>query len=270
MTANEEQWETAVVTPGGESVVNDRLRTSVCSFLNLYNLVFMNYKEGQDIEIDFFYAIPPGDENQSSDGAWIGLWPADADPLSLPSPSANWKYICSNSQDDSSCEEANPTTGWVTLNGDSVDGMSWPLTSGTWMVHLIAGGMMDNTSYQSLASSEAFTIGVTEIPVDCNDAPQDSNPENLHLVPTDGANINKMAFGSCFKPTSQTAGPALWQHVRSNFGGEGSIWNWLGDNMYGDTSDSQAKRDAYNCARGDSYYSQYGPVAEPKIPTTGA
>ena len=33
-TANEEQWETAVVTPGGESVVDDRLRTSVCSFLN--------------------------------------------------------------------------------------------------------------------------------------------------------------------------------------------------------------------------------------------
>jgi alkaline phosphatase D len=120
-----------------------------------------------------------------------------------------------------------------------------------------------------VAESGAFTIASAETFDECNASPAEWSPQNTHLVPTEGARINKVAFGSCFDPTNQKAGPALWQHVRKTFGGNGAIWNWLGDNMYKDTNDSQAKRQAYNSARGDSYYSQYGPVADPKIPTTG-
>ena len=102
----------------------------------------------------------------------------------------------------------------------------------------------------------------------CNAAPEDSNPTNSHLVPTEGAHISKVAFGSCYEPESQRNGPDLWQHFRNNFG-TNSVFNWLGDNMYQDTNDSQAKRAAYEAARNHPYYAQYGPVAEPKIPTTG-
>ena len=101
----------------------------------------------------------------------------------------------------------------------------------------------------------------------CNASPEDPSPQNTHLVPSEGSQIAKIAFGSCYSPPSQT-GPDLWQHVRSLFGSN-SVWVWLGDNMYRDTNDSQGKREGYNAARNDVYYSTYGPVAEPKIPTTG-
>lgn len=81
--------------------------------------------------------------------------------------------------------------------------------------------------------------------------------------------IDKVAFGSCFCPSCQTNGPNLWNHVRSFCGGGNCVWDWLGDNMYDDTNDSQSKRDAYDRARSDQYYSTVGPVGDPKIPVTG-
>ncbi len=39
--------------------------------------------------------------------------------------------------------------------------------------------------------------------------------------------------------------------------------------MYMDTDDQDLKRAKYNAARDNQYYSTYGPVANPKIPTTG-
>jgi len=111
----------------------------------------------------------------------------------------------------------------------------------------------------------------------CNPALEDDNPKNTHLPPTEGLSISKIAFGSCFNQNKDNLGPELWQHFRENFGHDNntnnahssSIWNWLGDSMYEDTNDSQKKRRSYNAVRADEYYSQYGPVAYPKIPTTG-
>ena len=226
--------------------------------LTVFNTV---YAEGEDILIDFDYSDNPGL------GAWIGLWPADSDPQALPSPSAYWNYICSNSQ--SSACGTHPTAGVVTLNADSEGSWTWPLTCGSWRAYLIPRSA-SSLSYSSVAASEAFTVGTSAICENavCNASPEDASPTNTHLVPSDGAQITKIAFGSCFRPGSQTNGSHLWQHVRDNFGSN-SIWNWLGDNMYQDTNDSQAKRNAYNAARSNSYYTQYGPIAEPKIPTTG-
>jgi len=219
------------------------------------------YVEGEDIVIDFVYSNNPGLD------AWVSLWPADSDPQALPSPSAFWNYICSDSQ--SSACGAQPTGGAVTLNADSEGSWTWPITCGSWKAYLIASGG-DMLSYSSVAASKAFTVGgaaTCENEV-CNASPEDASPTNTHLVPSEGAPITKVAFGSCYKPDGQTHGSDLWQHVRNNFGSS-SVWNWLGDNMYQDTNDSQAKRNAYNTARSNSYYTTYGPIAEPKIPTTG-
>ena len=87
-------------------------------------------------------------------------------------------------------------------------------------------------------------------------------------VPSEGATIDKVAFGSCFCPNCQN-GPDLWSHARNFCGGGDCVWNWLGDNMYDDTNDQQSKREAYNLARSDIHYSTYGPVGTPKIPVTG-
>jgi hypothetical protein len=62
-------------------------------------------------------------------------------------------------------------------------------------------------------------------------------------------------------------------HVRNNFATD-SVFDWLGDNMYSDETygrdkDQELKRKAYNAARDDTHYATFGPVADPKIPTTG-
>lgn len=84
-----------------------------------------------------------------------------------------------------------------------------------------------------------------------------------HELPTDDLIVTKVAFGSCYKPGSQT-NDALWKHMRETF--EPDVWNWLGDNIYGDTGDMDVMRGKYNTAKEDPYYSTFGPVAEPKIP----
>ena len=155
------------------------------------------------------------------------------------------------------------------------------------------GSPTSPTNSPTKAPSHAPTTRPTESQV-CNAQSQEENPDNTHLVrlyftpiwlcgrifltkyllsiisqvPTDGAYINKIAFGSC-NSNSNTGGSDLWAHVRSFCGNGDCIWNWLGDNVYMDTNDSLSKRNAYNAARNNGYYSTYGPVGTPKIPTTG-
>ena len=88
-----------------------------------------------------------------------------------------------------------------------------------------------------------------------------------HLPPSNDMPVSKIAFSSCYKPSRQTS-ELLWDHVRTNYGSN-AVWNWLGDNMYADTTNMGEKRQAYNAARDDAYYSAKGPPAIPKIPTTG-
>jgi hypothetical protein len=127
------------------------------------------------------------------------------------------------------------------------------------------------STYTSIASSASFRVGpVGTVCPNVNSvctAATTAVSDATHLPPTDGMAISKVAFSSCFKP-SQQINNALWQHVRTIFG-SGSVWNWLGDNMYDDSTSMETKRIAYNAAREDPYYSALGPLAEPKIPTTG-
>ena len=59
----------------------------------------------------------------------------------------------------------------------------------------------------------------------------------------------------------------LWQHMREVF--QPDLWVWLGNNAFADGEDIEVKRATYNANKQDLYYPQYGPVAKPKIPTTG-
>lgn len=95
--------------------------------------------------------------------------------------------------------------------------------------------------------------------------------QNTHIPPHDGILVRTIAFGSCYKPGHQID-DRLWKHLRQEFvvsNSNTTVWCWLGDNMYEDTNDMNRKREAYNAARNDIFYATSGPVAEPKIPTTG-
>ena len=138
-------------------------------------LISTPYTAGDDIVVDFVYPGNPGG------GAWLSLWPADSDPNSLPSPSPYWNYICSDSQ-SSTCG-IHPTSGRVTLNGDSAGSGTWPILCGSWKAYLIADAT-NYPYYSSIAESESFEIGSSTLcanPV-CNAQSQEENPDNTHLV----------------------------------------------------------------------------------------
>lgn len=102
------------------------------------------------------------------------------------------------------------------------------------------------------------------VPRDCDPATSGlSRP--LHLFPTEGDGVTRIAFGSCFKPADQISS-LLWEDVR-NF--RPDLFVWLGDNAYSRGTNMETKRRNYNLAREDRHYSSYGPVAEPRIPVTG-
>ena len=65
-----------------------------------------------------------------------------------------------------------------------------------------------------------------------------------------------MAFSSCYVPEA-VHGANFWRHVREQ---DPDLWIWMGDNMYADGNDMNKKRLAYNVAREEPSYLQYGPV----------
>lgn len=222
----------------------------------------MNYMVGEDIVINFDYPSNPGT------GAWISLWQADKDPSSLPSPSPFWNYVCSDSQSEASCTNNSPKSGSIVINSDAEGSLNWPLVCGTWRAYLIASSAY-SSFYTSVAESEAFVVGDTTVCESNCPSPEavEISKANLHIPPQDGLQVDRVAFASCFKPAQQSSN-ALWKHFRDNFATR-SVFNWLGDNIYADTNDMEQKRIAYNAARDDPFYAAFGPVAEPKVPTSG-
>lgn len=216
----------------------------------------------------------------SSTGDWIGLYPATA-TVPLPSGSTMWVYVRSLTQRLQSGTRLSGSVSFDSGNPIETGLQSWPLSPGSYKVHVVRDV---SAPYPVVASSATFTVGgsapppTTPVPTPTASPPTTvSNPactvattavsSVTHLPPNDGMTVSKLAFSSCYKSSSQSSA-TLWQHVRSTFGND-SAWVWLGDNMYADTDNQNTKRQAYNTARNDQYYSQYGPVANPKIPTTG-
>jgi alkaline phosphatase D len=56
---------------------------------------------------------------------------------------------------------------------------------------------------------------------------------------TSSAQVSRIAFGSCSR---QDLAQPLWQHVVAD---DPDVWVWLGDNIYGDTSDMAVMREKY-------------------------
>ena len=122
-----------------------------------------------------------------------------------------------------------------------------------------------NEGYIRIAGPAQFSVSHPGGDPICSPAVSAAS-EVAHLAPAEGSVASTIAFSSCYKPSSQTSS-TLWEHLR--FTTQADLFVWLGDNMYADGVDMEAKRLAYNAARSDSFYSAYGPVAEPKIPVTG-
>lgn len=95
----------------------------------------------------------------------------------------------------------------------------------------------------------------------CKEATAPISPSS-HLHAWDGLVVEKISFSSCYKPET-VEGSTFWRHVRE---GGPDLWIWMGDNMYKDGYDMDAKRLAYNAAREEASYLLYGPVAHPAIP----
>jgi len=84
-----------------------------------------------------------------------------------------------------------------------------------------------------------------------------------HFYAPDDLNVGTIAFTSCYVPESMK-GNTFWNDVRNE--GKPDLWLWLGDNMYKDGTNLDAKREKYNSARDETSYISHGPLALPKIP----
>ena len=213
-------------------------------------------------------------------GDWIAIYPSSSS-APLPSGSTMWVYIKSLTQ---TRKVGTRLSGSVTFNANApveTGTQAWPLSAGSYMAHIVRDVA---APYPTVTSSAIFTVTapptapVAPISPSAPSPPVSSHPNciaattavsttNTHIPPMNGMVVSKVGFGSCYKPAAQKSA-VLWQHVRNSLN-TNSVWVWLGDNMYADTDNANTKRIAYNTACNDPYYSQYGPVANPKIPTTG-
>lgn len=137
-----------------------------------------------------------------------------------------------------SCQPSVAASGSVTFGQGGVNesgSLSWPLPAGSYKAVLLANG-----GYNIIAASQQLVVtgsGPGPTPTACP-AATTSISTNTHAVPIEGAEVSKIAFSSCFKPTSQNSN-ALWSHMRNQFAPD--VWDWLGDNMYADTEDMNVK-----------------------------
>ena len=198
-----------------------------------------NYAVNEDVVVTWTYEN--GDARAED---WIGIYSANqATPL--PAGATMWEWV----------------------DGRTSVSFSDCLDSGEYRVHIVRN---EASPYPVVATSETFAVNGNEsCDASCPKADVAISP-TAHLPPSEGMVIDKIAFSSCYKPAFQKNNQ-LWKHLREQFCIDPAkcVWDWLGDNMYYDTSDMNLKRQAYNDARDDRYYSEYGPVAEPKIPTSG-
>lgn len=211
------------------------------------------YTENENIVIDWSFAA-----GAAQDGDWIGVYPESSGTSDLPAGSELWIYCQSGSQ--ASTSTIPDSNGSAIFGPDGVD-EGWPITGGSYRAHLIRN---TNSPYTVVASSSVFQVEGSTCPAAITDV-----SDKMHQAPKDTDTIDRIAFSSCYKPTGQI-NDKLWKYLRDPFCKDNTCaWAWLGDNMYFDTDNMENKRLAYNKARNDQYYSAYGPVAEPKIPTTG-
>ena len=83
-----------------------------------------------------------------------------------------------------------------------------------------------------------------------------------HSYAEDGMEVSSVAFSSCHLPGHLSSLPTFWSDVRHVTSPD--LWLWLGDNMYQDGNNINAKRRAYNRVREHTQYRQDGPVSERK------
>lgn len=220
----------------------------------------LNYSFDEGIQVTFQF------DNLKSD-SWIAIYPASEDSNNLPSPSIMWQWHCGGTAGGSSPCPVGNTTGIIVFSKESSHGNTpWPLCDGEWKIHLIND---QSSPYKAELSSEIFYIlkGDSNNCVANNCVEASTLPStNSHAVPEDGQIMSRIAFSSCYKPDAQTT-DKLWNHVRSTF--QADVWNWLGDNIYSDGTNMERKRQQYNKAKNDQFYSSVGPIASPKIPVTG-
>lgn len=212
-----------------------------------------SYVENESIEISWSLAV-----GVAQDGDWIGVYPESSGTTNLHAGSELWIYCKSGTQSYTS--GAPDSTGNTIFGPGGVD-EGWPIAGGSYRVHIIRNSF---APYTVVASSAVFQVEGSSCPAAFSDLSDYS-----HLPATDADMVDRIAFSSCFKPAGQI-NDKLWKYLRDPFCKDHSCaWAWLGDNMYFDTDNMDDKRQAYNDARNDVFYSTYGPVAEPKIPTTG-
>jgi hypothetical protein len=234
------------------------------------------YVAGEAIQFTFANEAPTVE-------TWIGIYPARYDGVGLPNPKM-WLWACEDdSNGDSGCSDPSGTITFdaITHLGD----LNWPLCNGEWKAFL----SNDQTpSYLSLASTAKFLVEGSSCEGVCGLATTAPSVVT-HAIPVDQTEVSNVAFGSCYRRLSKPT-DILWQHVRKSF--EADVWNWLGDNVYSDSNSMEYKRIAYNSggihahalsksclcvyspscvatARENQIYQEFGPIAEPKIPTTG-
>jgi hypothetical protein len=199
---------------------------------------------------------------------WVGIWQTEHKPGSLytvsDQPAAMWSRLCGDDNDDTDCSSApketvvtfSENTNWY--SGYTLD---WPLCNGKWTACVI-----DEATNQNLGCSDLdFAVYGGNCDGVCTKATEFVS-SGVHLNPTPGAAVSKIAFGSCFEPGNQIDSK-LWDHMRQTF--QPDLWVWLGDNVYADGEDMERKRMAYNLGKSDPFYRDHGPMAEPKIPVTG-
>mmetsp|Transcript_33855 Transcript_33855/g.49377 ORF Transcript_33855/g.49377 Transcript_33855/m.49377 type:complete len:733 (-) Transcript_33855:349-2547(-) len=212
------------------------------------------YFENDPIQISWSFA-----DGIAQDGDWIAIYPENDGSTVLPRGSDLWIYALSGTQSYSA--GIPPSQGSAVFGAGGVDEsgqQSWPLPGGTYRAHIL------HPNYEAVASSSVFEVLGNVCP-----AAYEEVSANMHLAPSDADNVGRIAFSSCYKPSSQI-NDKLWRYLREDYCTDGQcVWAWLGDNMYMDSNNMDHKRNAYNAARNDQYYSSMGPIADPKIPVTG-
>ena len=96
---------------------------------------------------------------------------------------------------------------------------------------------------------------------ECRQATEELSPVH-HLYAEDGLEVTKIAFSSCHLPEEMSSVSNFWSDVR--YMTSPDVFLWLGDNMYQDGEDINAKRRAYNRVREERQYREEGPVSESK------
>lgn len=216
------------------------------------------YMFNEDIEIHVTTSQPP------ETTYWVGLWKDGQQPrdeyyhVSDYKP-AMWTDYC-DATTQTTCPDDTKITFSENTKWSSEYTIDWPLCNGKWVACV-----MDTATAGVIGCSSDFAVYGGTCDGVCKPATGGLSYWT-HEQPRAGAQVSRIAFGSCFEPDNQVDN-SLWDHLRNEF--KPQLWVWLGDNIYADGEDMDKKRYSYNMAKNDPQYLGYGPLASPKIPVTG-